>query len=608
MAAFRALCALVLAALPAALGAFELRGWERGMVLSNNGRPVASDDGFPVRAAALDGSVIAFVRSGAYLRAVPVGPGSAAPARDVVPADPRSQTVVKEHGGAVYVLAFHRGEYRLYRLVSARSSPEILFRFPYGLDFGADFFFPDDPPPAGDAPSRVVVSLPEQAGGRFGIKLLVFSKRPAGSAYDRKDLDFPEPGGNDKGSFFFRLFREKTGYSVYFIRRFFDAERKYIGDSIFTFTADSLDRIPAARPRLLVPFGYSDHPPEVLEHRGSKFILYSRKRGPVYSFRILELKTRLEYTVSRDSLNAFDPAFFFRDGIVDLFYLGRGRGLTRILNRRVELDRLGSAEYLVRSWGDREVPGQFAGNVTSVAAAVSGDRRFLLYRSEPGGLVGWTTDDHSAPAVELQTLYRTADGISFPVWTWKEPADPAGIAGYALLVDRNPDTEPVVVNMRSGERMFSARDWGPGKYFLHIRAVDTLGNAGPVRNVPFEVRPSGFVPARRNRLEAIGDALRAVRLELEISNRYETAAYAALLGSYAETEKLIEKRSYPLARQSVSRVALIEPARMETGLYRQMLRKRERSVLYRYDFVLVLAGGLLIVSALILVSRRLERR
>lgn len=63
---------------------------------------------------------------------------------------------------------------------------------------------------------------------------------------------------------------------------------------------------------------------------------------------------------------------------------------------------------------------------------------------------------------------------------WTAAGDPSGIAGYSLVIDRNPDTEaPKTVTTRLA---YSSDSPPTGTCYAHIRAVDQAGNWGPTRH------------------------------------------------------------------------------------------------------------------------------
>ena len=74
---------------------------------------------------------------------------------------------------------------------------------------------------------------------------------------------------------------------------------------------------------------------------------------------------------------------------------------------------------------------------------------------------------------------------------WSVPADPTGIAGYSLLLDRAPATMPDgTIDARAPTARFT--DLAPGAHYLHVRARDGAGNWGP----PAHARIDIAAPAR----------------------------------------------------------------------------------------------------------------
>jgi len=61
---------------------------------------------------------------------------------------------------------------------------------------------------------------------------------------------------------------------------------------------------------------------------------------------------------------------------------------------------------------------------------------------------------------------------------WSVPADPTGIAGYSLRLDRSPATVPdTTIDARAPSARFT--DLAPGTHYVHVRARDGAGNWSP---------------------------------------------------------------------------------------------------------------------------------
>ncbi|AOQ23147.1 hypothetical protein MTAT_16770 [Moorella thermoacetica] len=140
----------------------------------------------------------------------------------------------------------------------------------------------------------------------------------------------------------------------------------------------------------------------------------------------------------------------------------------------------------------------------------------LFYLAQVTNGISW--DDHSAqdvappnPVAGIQTN-PVPGGIEI---TWQRPKDngntyyyyvqainkatgdrlnsavvgpvsyATGIKGYAYVIDQNPSTDPRAAVNLAQEKINVAL--APGKYYLHIRAVDNVGNASEVKHFTIEV-------------------------------------------------------------------------------------------------------------------------
>ncbi len=196
---------------------------------------------------------------------------------------------------------------------------------------------------------------------------------------------------------------------------------------------------------------------------------------------------------------------------------------------------------------------------------------------------------------------RIEDGMIRPRFFWNEPDDPSGIAGYAVRVDGNPDTVPVVVNQGPGERSWDSRGLKAGEYHFHVRAVDNRGNAGPVTHVPFRVGAEmfrGFLALQNRPLSRVEETLRLLEDELALSNDYRKAEYAALLGYYRNAEREMDNHDIPMAVNWVSRAVLIDPGKLETALFLTLAEKRKADFWRRYDIAIVIAIYLTVILVL----------
>src|SRR5208337_2823099 len=71
---------------------------------------------------------------------------------------------------------------------------------------------------------------------------------------------------------------------------------------------------------------------------------------------------------------------------------------------------------------------------------------------------------------------------------WTKPVDDSGIVGYATLVDKNPDTNPSIQNLRYSASRSYVNNLDDGITYFHIRAIDGAGNMS--RTVHYKLQVS----------------------------------------------------------------------------------------------------------------------
>lgn len=76
-------------------------------------------------------------------------------------------------------------------------------------------------------------------------------------------------------------------------------------------------------------------------------------------------------------------------------------------------------------------------------------------------------------------------------FSWPEPYDPSGVAGYAVRFDQSSGTEPPG-SAETGQRTWRQEDIADGDHWLHVRAVDGLDNPGGTRH--YHVRVDATAP------------------------------------------------------------------------------------------------------------------
>ncbi len=137
---------------------------------------------------------------------------------------------------------------------------------------------------------------------------------------------------------------------------------------------------------------------------------------------------------------------------------------------------------------------------SSISASVEQGQWYLHVRAiDTAGFGGATAHfafryDVSGPTLPAITSASHPDqGKAYAATTfdasWEEPADPSGVAGYAVLVDASATTIPTATVTQT-ERAF-ATPTQEGTWYLHVRAVDGAGNWGATATFAFTVDTTG---------------------------------------------------------------------------------------------------------------------
>ncbi|HPS57490.1 MAG TPA: sialidase family protein [Spirochaetota bacterium] len=112
------------------------------------------------------------------------------------------------------------------------------------------------------------------------------------------------------------------------------------------------------------------------------------------------------------------------------------------------------------------------------AFALNTPRKLIVFWEEAGSIVSLFADMQvSAPVVRSRThpvdsWTRSTDAVI----EWNKPSDESGIAGYATISDRNPETNPMIQNLRYDVNSAYVDNLEDGITYFHIRAVDGAGN------------------------------------------------------------------------------------------------------------------------------------
>lgn len=112
------------------------------------------------------------------------------------------------------------------------------------------------------------------------------------------------------------------------------------------------------------------------------------------------------------------------------------------------------------------------------SVAIGSGKRLLVFWDEAGTITMNQSDIYvSSPVVASRS--HPEDGWSrdtAAVITWSKPFDESGIAGYATLIDKNPDTNPTIQNQRYDASSTLITGLEDGITYFHIRTIDGAGN------------------------------------------------------------------------------------------------------------------------------------
>lgn len=109
---------------------------------------------------------------------------------------------------------------------------------------------------------------------------------------------------------------------------------------------------------------------------------------------------------------------------------------------------------------------------------ISSGKRPLIFWNE-GNYVAANSADIQVDPPEVYSTTHKEDSWSRETAAniyWKKPSDPSGIAGYATLIDRNPETNPSIQNLRYDVTSTLVTGLDDGVTYFHIRAIDGAGN------------------------------------------------------------------------------------------------------------------------------------
>jgi len=111
------------------------------------------------------------------------------------------------------------------------------------------------------------------------------------------------------------------------------------------------------------------------------------------------------------------------------------------------------------------------------AILVLSNRSFLFWEGKNVIMAKQTDVSAEPPRVYSDTNPEGRwSRLPYVMMRWYPPADESGIAGYAAIMNDQPDFNPTVVNLKPEVTRQRITDLSDGVSYFHIRAVDNAGN------------------------------------------------------------------------------------------------------------------------------------
>ncbi len=117
--------------------------------------------------------------------------------------------------------------------------------------------------------------------------------------------------------------------------------------------------------------------------------------------------------------------------------------------------------------------------------------RRLVVMWEDGGRIAVNYSDNRVSPPEVFSRSHPENRWSrenSAVVNWKKPFDESGIAGYAMITDKSPNTNPTIQNQRGDASSALLTGLDDGITYFHIRAIDGAGNMS--RTVHYKLQVS----------------------------------------------------------------------------------------------------------------------
>ncbi|MBN1501452.1 MAG: exo-alpha-sialidase [Spirochaetes bacterium] len=183
------------------------------------------------------------------------------------------------------------------------------------------------------------------------------------------------------------------------------------------------------------------------------------------------------------NLNSYDPVMSSDSrGNPVFFWYNIEDGKNKIFSRKI---LLGEGE---RKFSEIQNISQNKTDATAPSVMTFENNITCLWL-ESGSIKAKSSDTYAAPPEVFSSThpFEKWSKNSIAYINWKKPADESGIAGYATIINRDPNFNPTVQNYESN--IFSTRSGSldDGINYFHIRTIDNAGNFSRTVHYPLMV-------------------------------------------------------------------------------------------------------------------------
>lgn len=216
--------------------------------------------------------------------------------------------------------------------------------------------------------------------------------------------------------------------------------------------------------------------PSLALHRDVLYLAYQSNADRSWS---IKLRRGLDFggdwkekpfSVSTTSANCYFPRVAVSDNDVFVSWYDVREGSERVFARRFPLREKESLPEVKVS--ERKIPARNP-------AIIASGPRVVVFWEEGGVIMARPSDVY----VEPPNVYSATHPVNawsrrpVAVINWKSPPDESGIAGYAVMVDGNPYTNPPIMNEKPYVGAKTTPELEDGVHYFHIRSFDGAGNA-----------------------------------------------------------------------------------------------------------------------------------